>query len=199
MSCMWGRTPPRWSILLLNNDYCSSKWSKDWLNRFKTRRKTDSFYKKSKKSFPLAKVWASQRRKVHDSLSCSWTPTLLFFFFFYRGAGRWWRWQLGELVTGFRSQVVFTETSEQRGACQAAQYLPCNTMLYCSIHAFSRTEAPADERRETFTKDSHPNVQHGLHILVQISVLMAHISIFTTISSRMLHYRACPGADSWQL
>lgn len=116
-----------------------------------------SLYKKSKKGLLLAKVWASQRRKVHNSLSCSWTPR---YCFFYRGAGRWWRWQLGELVTGFRSQVVFTETSEQRRACQAAQYLPCNMMPYCSIQAFSRTQATADGRRETFTKDSHPNVQH---------------------------------------
>lgn len=137
MSCMWGGTPPWWSILLLNNDYCSSEWSKDWLNRFKTQRKTESH--STKVHPPLVKVWASWRPHVHGFLCCPWAAAGLHIIAFYRGAGRWWRWQLGELVTGSRSQVVFTETSEQNRACQAAQYLPCNMKPYCSIHAFSVT------------------------------------------------------------
>lgn len=86
---------------------------------------------------PLAKVWASWRPNVHDSPCWPWAAAGLHITAFYRGAGRWWRWQLGESVTGFRSQVVFTETSEQNRACQAAQYLPCNMKPYCSIHAFN--------------------------------------------------------------
>lgn len=95
MSCMWGRTPPWWSILLLNNDYCSSEWSKDWLNRFKTQKKT-LILQKVQKSLLLAKVWASQRRKVHNSLSCSWTPRYCFFTEEQGGGGggSWESWLL---------------------------------------------------------------------------------------------------------
>lgn len=130
MSCIWGRTRPWWSISLLNNDYCSLEQSIDWLNRTQ---------KKNWISFCKKTIFLWPKLEHHGGLMfmSPWAAAGVHITAFYRGAGRWWRWQLGELVTGFRSQVAFTQTSAQNRVCQAAQYLPCNMKPCCSIHAFS--------------------------------------------------------------
>lgn len=136
MSCIWGGTPQWWSILLLNNDSPGAQ----------SEVKTGSIgLKHKRKRNPIL-------QKVHLPIDyhgghCPWAAAGLHIIAIYRGAGRWWRWQLGELVTGSRSQVVFTETSEQIRACQAAQYLPCNMKPFCSIHDFNVTalRAPGSE------------------------------------------------------
>lgn len=62
----------------------------------KHKRKLTLILQKVQKSLPLAKVWASQRRKVHYSLSCSWTPRYCFFTEEQGGGGggSWERWLL---------------------------------------------------------------------------------------------------------
>lgn len=62
----------------------------------KHKRKLTLILQKLQISLPLVKVWASQRHKVHDSLSCSWTPRYCFFTEEQGGGGggSWESWLL---------------------------------------------------------------------------------------------------------
>lgn len=66
MSCIWGGTPTMMVYSFVKQwQSWSLEWSKDWLNRLKTKKKTESHSTKSPSS-----NWVSWRPL---SLSCSWT------------------------------------------------------------------------------------------------------------------------------